>query len=277
MSRKILFDIETTPQSEDHLLALMPPEIANPVMPEELKEIGQVDLTKCPAYGGDEEKKKAWREEQVRKAKEKHEKAISDWKLKAMDGKAKFIGDAALYAERGQTKLFSMRERDLTVCTILDASPEEKAAIKAKKDWPCRVDFNFMTEPDGLKFFHNSSLQMGSAHKAQLTGFYLVGFDFPFLIRRQMILGLPVSRHLMKTPRYFDEDFYIDLHEAWTLGDKQTHTGGLDGLAQILGVKRKTGTGEGFWRMWRDEPVAAILYHLHELDTIQQCAEKMGV
>jgi hypothetical protein len=275
--RNLIFDIETTPLAEERLLALMPPEMANPVMPQELVDVPIVDTTGCPKYGGDTEKQEAWKKEQVSKVMSKWNQAREDWQMKATDAKAKFIADAALHAERGQLKVMSFRDGDVTTCHVMDASKEERAKIEAKKDWPCRVQFIFSSEKAGLALFHQKTQEIGTAFKARLVGYYIIGFDLPFLMRREMIVGEKVSRGLMRTSRYFDEEFYVDLHEAWTMGDKQVHTGGLAGLSKILGVKEKQGSGEGFFRLWRDDVIAALLYHLEELSVIEQCAKKMGV
>lgn len=274
--RHIFFDIETVPLPEAELLALMPPEIANPVMPQELEEVGQVDLSKCPAYGGDATKQNEWREKTVREAKAKYSKAQEDWRIKSMDAKAKFLVDAALYAERGQVKIMSFREGGTTVCIVIDATKEERAKIEAEKSWPSKVNIPFMSEEEALVYFDMRCREIGKSFKAKLIGYFIASFDLPFLLRRQMIRGVKVSRSLVRSSRYFDEEMYVDICDCWRLGDKQASTGGLSGLAKILGVKEKEGTGEGFYRLWRDDVIAAIKYNLNEMLVIEEVAKRVG-
>jgi hypothetical protein len=274
--RYIYFDIETIPRPESELLEMMPPEVANPVLPPELAECPDTDLSKCPAYGGDTGKQFAWKQKARTDTLAKWNASREDWQMKAMDAKAKFIGDAALHAERGQVKLMSFREKGLTTCLVV-SNAEESNAIAAEKTWPCKVRFEICQSESALLLSFNEVVaSCGPRDGGKLVGYYIAGFDFPFSLRREMILGVPLAKELIKNPRYLNDDYYIDIRDCWTMGDKQAHTGGLDGLAKILGIKRKTGDGANFWKMWRDNPVDAINYNLNELDTIEEVAKRVG-
>lgn len=298
--RSIIFDLESVPRPEKELLELMPPELLNPIMPEELRAFVPPDMSKCPAYGGDEAKQNGWKATQIEKARKAHDEKREAWKLQAGEAKQKFISDAALHAPRGQVKIIGLRDvgTGITKCIVIDSTPEEQKKIGAVESWPCKVQFDFLPEANALEFFgeYVETLRSGpKIHKmidpkgnsmiipdstmmndgGKLVGYFIAGFDMPFLCRRAMILGTKIPK-LMKGPRYFDDSLYTDIRECYAMGDKALHTGGLDGLALILGCKRKTGSGEGFFRVWRDDCVAAILYHLHEMDTLEECAGKVG-
>lgn len=281
----LLFDIETVPLPEKELLDLMPPELSSPQMPSELKIFVEPDLSGCPKYNGDINKQMEWQVKTREKSLVSFNEKVSAWQQKAMDEKAKFIGEAALHAPRGKVKLTGYRDviNSLTTIVIADSTKEEQAKINAVKDWPCKVKFFFLTEKETLNFFHEAVYSLGesitpkSIGGSTLIGYYISEFDFRFLIRRAMITGAKIPKRLIKTPRYFDDDLYIDLRDVYLMGEKQLSTDGLDGMAKILGCKRKTASGEGFWSMWRDNPASAILYHINEMDTIEECSRKMGV
>lgn len=257
--KAFLFDVESIPRPEKEMLSLMPREILNP---------GEPDLSKCPEYRGDLAKQEAWKE-----------KTRSEHVMAAAEAKQKWISDAALHAPRGQTKIIGIRDvrESLTRCIVIDATEEEKAEINSVKTWPCKVNFVFASERDALDCFHQFvHTKLGMSERGTLIGYYISGFDFPFLLRRAMIIGAKVAKKLRKG-RYFDNDLYIDLDEEYKMGEKDLKIGGLTGLSKILGVPEKDGSGEGFYRIWRDDPPAAVLYHLKELDVIEACAKKMGV
>lgn len=276
MSRLTFFDCETVPRPEAELLALMPPEMANPIMPAELEIAPDPDLTACPKYNGDEAKQGEWRMKTIAATKGKWMQAREVWSQKAEDAKAKFCNDAALYAERGQLKLMSYRENEKTACVVIDTTQPEREKILAEKHWPSRVVFQFCTEKEALADFHKRTLE-ARTFKAKFCGYWIEGFDLPFTLRRQMLTGSTVSRHLMRTPRYFDDEWFIDLCQCWQMGDKQAHTGGLAGLSKLLGIQEKEGSGEGFYRLWNADPCAAVKYSLAEMLVIEQVAKKMGI
>jgi hypothetical protein len=271
-----LLDIESVPRSESELIAMMPEELRNPIMPQEIASPEPPDLSKCPVYGGDKAKQHAWVEKTSKEWEAKTEKAKEDWQLKAGCAKQDFISSAALHAPRGQVKIIGIRnlEKKLTVCTICDATKEEIAKIRAVKLWPCAVEFNFLDEKTALDKFHDLVIEM--ENKSKFIGYYIAGFDFPFLLRRAMILGAKIATKLRRG-RYFDNNLYIDLDEEYKMGERELKIGGLTGLSKILGVTVKEGSGEGFHRIWRDDPVAAVLYHLNEAQVIEECGRKMGV
>lgn len=288
-----LLDIETIPRPEKELLALMPPELLNPQMPEEIANPPAPDLTKCPVYSGDLEKQRAWKDKTVRETHEKASNIKQNWLLKTAEDKQKWLGDAALHAPRGSVKIIGIRHvaEKRARCLLIDASPEERKKIESIDAWSSRVEFVYASEVEALTAFYEfvhahigrSSARTDFSKESALPapagvliGYYISQFDFRFLIRRAMIIGAKVCKKLVKG-RYFDDSLYIDLDEAYKLGEKELKIGGLKGLSQILGVKVKEGDGENFGNIWRNNPVAAIEYHLAEMLVIEECSRKMGI
>lgn len=256
MATPLYFDLETIPRPEAELLELMPEELLNPPAP---------DFSKCPEYRGDTEKQAAWKK-----------KVQEDADLKIIDGKTKFFADSALHAERGQIKLMTLRREGKTTCHIGGVTPEELKTIKAHDRWPCKVDFVYHASETALLHSFRYTVETLETDGHKLVGYYIAGFDIPFALRRCMVQGVSIPKCIKKTPRRFNDALYSDIRDCWTMGDNQVHTGGLAGLCKILGVKRKEGSGEGFWRLWRDNPAAAIEYNLREMDSIVECAERVG-
>lgn len=296
---------------------VMPPEIANPVMPEELAPFDTEAILAsppnfmdgCPAYitkanpGGDPVKmeayatkqEKAWRDGIAAKAakiigkrlewEQKAEDKRMAWEERQIELKQKFIDDAALSAVTGCVKLIGLRdyEEKKTVIFIAGASAEQMAKLNAAT-YPTPVFFlTWAQEREMLSAFAhgvNAGNVIPSNDDAQsdfrLVGYYTHGFDIPFIFRRSWITGA-TAPYILRKGRYFNDAYSTDVHEVFQLGDKQVKTDGLDGLAKILGTKRKEGSGEGFHRLWNEDPVAAVLYLFRDLDVLEGVAEKMGI
>jgi len=279
--RHFLWDIETVPRPEAELLALMPPPA---VMPEDIKNPPEADLSKCPVYGCDEAKQDAWKQKKLADHAVATEAARSTWEERQIEAKQKFIDDAALSAVTGSVKLIGIRDYEAKVTHILVAGASKEQLDKiGRATYPSIVSFHWMaSERDALHCFAanvNSgavtprNLDHQSAFK--LIGFYTHGFDLPFIFRRCWIMGAAVPWSLRKG-RYFNDSVSLDLQELWKLGDNQVKTGGMDELAKVLGTKRKAGSGERFYALWESDPVGAILYLLGDLDATEEMAVKMG-
>lgn len=296
---------------------IMPDDIKNPIMPEELfgdipawaEPSEELLMDGCPAYkskshpDGDPVKRAEYRkkrydaikskfdEEAIRRGEkqkawlEKSESKKMTWEEKAIEAKQKFIDDAALSAVTGSVKLIGIRDyvNRRNVIHVAGATEEQKGLLNAAF-YPQKTTFLFWeTEQEMLSGFAMDvttgdivTENDDNESDFKLIGYFTHGFDFPFIFRRAWITGAKVA-YLLRKGRYFNGDVSIDLCEAWQLGDRQAHTGGLDGLAKILGTKRKSGNGESFHRLWNESPVAAVLYLIDDLDVSEEAGEKMGV
>lgn len=280
MSRTYLIDCETIPLPEEQLGKLMPPEIATPVMPEDIRNPGEADLSKCPAYGGSEEKQNAWKAKTAQEWKAKAEKRKTEWEERAVDAKQKFIDDAALSATTGSVKLIGLRDYKKKVSHIFIANPTPDEMNKLTdpiETYPSKVEFRaFFTEEKMLTAFTEEINRFTAESDFRLVGFYTHEFDLPFIFRRAWITGARAP-YMLRKGRYWNDGITTDIHETWLLGSKQVKTGGMNALAKALGTKQKSGNGEGFHRLWNEDPVAAVLYLMDDLDVLEEAAVKMGV
>lgn len=283
--RAYILDIETCPLAEVELIKLMPPEVANPVMPESLRNPPPVDLSKCPVYGGSEEKQNAWKATQTTKHAQAAEDARAEWEEKAIGAKQRFIEDAALSPLTATVKLIGIKDHEsgIAYVAVAGATAQEKKCLDAGT-YPCKIAFKFWeTEADMLRAF-SSDINNGSVvdgNQDQSSGFKLVtflgnGFDFPFIFKRCWMLGT-LAPWMLRKGRYWNDSISADLHELWTFFDRSQKTGGLDNVAKILGTKRKTGTGEQFYKLWQSDCVAAVNYLCADLEVTEEAATKMGV
>lgn len=284
MSRFYIFDVETIPLPEKDLIALMPASMTNPVIPEEIKNPQPADLSKCPVYGGDVDKQDAWKQKKIADHAVATEATRSNWEERQIEAKQKFIDDAALSPVTGSVKLIGIKDylHGIAHISIVGASVEQRKKIDAGK-YPCRVHFSwFANEAAMLEVFSNDVncgvVVPGNADNEsdfRLVSFFGNGFDFPFIFKRCWITGAKAPISLRKG-RYWNDAISCDLHELFTFGDRSQKTGGLDQVAKILGTKRKTGTGEAFYRLWEADPIAAVLYLIDDLSCTEEVARKMG-
>lgn len=295
---------------------VMPEHIKNPARPEDLVSFDMEAALKnppdhaggCPAYKskahpeGDPEKiaayktnKEATWKQSLQKQKDRADEKIAAWETdaeakqakweeNAIDGRQKFIDDAALSATTGKTKLIGIRDYStaITYIFVAEATPEEMAKLNAAK-YPCQIRFITYAGEMGMLSAFANGVNAGNVVPSnednesdfKLVGFYTHLFDLPFLIRRSWITGAmaPIS---LRKGRYFRDELSCDLYELWQLGDRQLKTGGLDEIAKALGTKRKTGSGERFHYLWASDPVAAVLYLIDDLDVLEEAAERMG-
>jgi hypothetical protein len=283
--RAYILDVETVPLAESELIKLMPPEVSNPVMPESLRNPPPVDLSKCPVYGGSEEKQNAWKASQTAKHARAAEEARDEWEEKAIGAKQRFIEDAALSPLSATVKLIGIKDHEsgIAYVAVAGATAEEKRRCD-EGAYPCKVELRFWEDEKSMLWAFSSQVNAGfvvDGNQDGSSGFKLVtffgnGFDFPFLFKRCWMLGT-LAPWMLRKGRYWNSDISADLHELWTFGDRSQKTGGLDNFAKILGTKRKTGTGEQFYKLWQSDCVAAVSYLCDDLTVTEEAATKMGV
>lgn len=289
MSKCYLLDLESVALPEARLMEMMPDEIRSPIMPDAIANPGGPDFSKCPAYGGDMERRKEWTQKTIATYKEKSEGARAEWELKASSARQSWMDDAALHAPRSTAKLIAIRDtaEGTTSLMVIDATPEERKRIEAEEAWPCKVKFNFLSETQALEafaaFVDTRVIQRTPvptmekpSERGVLCGYYIERFDLIYLARRAMIKGVKPAVRLRRG-RYFDSDYVIDLDEVYKMGERELHVGGMRGLSRILGVEEKEGDGGMFGDLWKQNPISAINYQLKEVLVLEAMAKKMGV
>jgi hypothetical protein len=288
--KNIILDIETVPQSSEALEAMMPADIAKPEMPAELANPIEPDWElKCPKYGGDETKRQTWIKDSVRKWASAHELALDKWRQTSLESRARFIESAALRAETGHVKMIGLSVNDERTIYLWETDRKlvdiaEKEAVSAK----VALFSPFMREDQMFhRFAKDFMAMMGfeSVIKVEdhpvLITYYGNTFDLPFIARRSAICGecnLMKFLRAYRRGRYLNSDFFIDLHEEWTAGDRETKTGGLEGLAKILGAPiTKNGNGASFYHWYQADPAEGVRYLLNDLSMTEECAKRMGI
>lgn len=108
----------------------------------------------------------------------------------------------------------------------------------------------------------------------QYVGFFITGFDLPFLIRRSWKLGVKVPRGL-RQGRYWDRSI-VDLMDVWNLGDYKGRIS-LDTLSKFLGVGEKNGKGAEFAGLWATDRQKAMKYLMNDLELTARVGKAMGV
>lgn len=279
--KSIYLDIETIPAAAATLEAMMP---ESPQMPQEIASPEEPDwAAKCPKYGGDDEKRQAWITAAAKKWASTTQEAREKWEQGAMESRAKFIESAALRAESGHVKMIGLSidgERSVYLWEQdrAKADAAEKEAVAQK----CALFSAFPLEKQMFtRFAKDFVAMMGEdIEKARVITYYGNTFDMPFLARRSAISGEPALMRFLRLHRrgrYLDSTRFVDLHEEWTQGDRETRTGGLEGLAKILGVPlTKNGDGASFYHWYEANPGDGVAYLLNDLAVTVGCAERLG-
>lgn len=308
--KTIYLDLESIPQSGELLEAQMPDEIRSPVMPGEIENPREPSWDeKCPKYGGDAERRDAWIAAAIKKWVHSTTEAREKWQASALEARARFVENAALRAESGHVKMIGLSvngERTIYLWEpdkeMVSAAEKEATAQKVALFSPFPLeqmmfqrfsrDFIAMMsafEEDGegevsTVVIRKAGLPWGTNPKRpafRVVTYYGNTFDLPFLARRAAICGEPALMRFLRMHRrgrYLDASRFVDLHEEWTGGDRETKTGGLEGLCRMLGVEGKSQPCAGsFYKFYAENPAEGIVYLLRDLAATEACAERMGL
>jgi hypothetical protein len=307
--KTIYLDIETIPQSAEALETMMPEEIRSPVMPTELENPPEPDWqAKCPKYGGDAEKRDAWIADAVKKWTAKTNADRDKWHATALENRARYVENAALRAESAHVKMIGLSVNGER--TIYLWEPDRKMADAAAKEADAQKVALFLMFPlEAMMFqrfakdfvaimmadYENPNAECEQPpkrlpkgvtwspdmHPPRVVTYYGNTFDLPLIARRSAICGEPALMRFLrmhKRGRYLDSTRFVDLHEEWTLGDRETKTGGLEGLCKILGVEGKSSPcGGSFYKFYAENPSEGVVYLLRDLAATEVCARKLGI
>jgi hypothetical protein len=291
--KTIVLDLESIPASTEVLERLMPEEIRSPVMPDELAHPFEPDWSaKCPKYGGDETRQAEWKYAARKKWAANAEEARSKWQQEALDNRARYVENAALHAETGHVKMIGLTV-DGAGTVYLWEPDRAKVAIVEREAAAQKVTlFPFMLEKQMFTRFAKDFVAMMDPHvepnvaaelkdRARVITYYGNTFDHLFMARRAAIVGEPALMRFLRLHmrgRYFDSTRFVDLHEAWVMGDRETRTGGLEGLCKIFGVEGKSAPcgGGTFYKFYNEDPSEGLVYLLRDLAATEACAKRMG-
>jgi hypothetical protein len=112
-----------------------------------------------------------------------------------------------------------------------------------------------------------------------VSGYFIKGFDLPFLIQRAWILGIKVPSRVFNAfkPRYPWSESIVCLQEVWLAGSG-AQFGTRVSLATVLrelGLPGKSGTGADFGALWASDQKAALQYNRDDLAVEMRLAERL--
>jgi len=112
-----------------------------------------------------------------------------------------------------------------------------------------------------------------------VSGYFIKGFDLPFLIQRAWILGIKVPQRIFQPfkPRYPWSENLVCLQEVWLAGSG-AQFGTRVSLATVLrelGLLPKSGSGADFGALWASDQKAALQYNADDLACEMRLAERL--
>jgi hypothetical protein len=115
----------------------------------------------------------------------------------------------------------------------------------------------------------------------RFIGYYSNHFDMPMLIRRSLILRVPVPSWVQNDISQYRPTVFVDLIDIWRCGDRQIHVK-LAVLCGAFGIPVKEGPVEGkffykFWNGTQDQRLEAGNYCLLDVEATRELAKKLGV
>lgn len=300
--KSIYCDIETIPQATEELERAMPDDIRNPICPEEIARPHEFSeeywQAKAPKYGGDQQKRQEWIATAKSKKAAAEAEARDKWQQAALDNRARYVENAALHAETGHVKMIGLSvagertiylwepDRDKVAIAQAEATKQGVALFSPfmlEKQMFTRFARDFIALMEGgtaIATKREMNRVAAELQSTRIITYYGNTFDLPFLARRAAICGEPALMKMLRLyrrGRYLDSTRFVDLHEEWTLGDRETKTGGLSGLCKILGVECKSrDDGSTFYKWYSQNPAEGIAYLLQDLNCTEQCTGRMG-
>jgi hypothetical protein len=112
-----------------------------------------------------------------------------------------------------------------------------------------------------------------------VSGFFIKGFDLPFIVQRAWLLGVKVPTRIFNAfkPRYPWSENIVCLQEVWLAGSG-AQFGARVSLATVLrelGLPSKSGSGADFGALWASDQKAALQYNADDLAVEMQLAERL--
>lgn len=115
-------------------------------------------------------------------------------------------------------------------------------------------------------------------NSGKLAGWFIGGFDLPFIVQRSWKLEVPVPNGVIVSGRYWNGAF-IDLMDVFRLGVRDNF--GLDDVAKFFGFAGKNGEGKEFADKWRsgDEESRreAVAYLTNDISMAVAVGRRIGV
>lgn len=200
--------------------------------------------------------------ERLKEAEKKHrDNAIRDAALNPLTSRCKLAG----FMHEGETTIYCHETDPAKYAILCDCADKWSIGLHARRD-----------EKAFLAAVTGEIIEHAMREDGGLVTYFGNEFDLPFVIKRAWLNGVPVSIQRLKRGRYFRENI-TDLYELWGFGERYPSTGGLSGLAKMLGCERqKTGDGSQFGDIYARDPGEGLAYLIDDLRVTAECAEMMG-
>lgn len=115
-------------------------------------------------------------------------------------------------------------------------------------------------------------------NSGKLAGWFICGFDLPFIVQRSWLREVPVPNGVISSGRYWSATF-IDMMDVFRLGVRDNF--GLDEVARYFGFAGKNGEGKEFadkWRSGNDElRKEAVAYLTNDISMAVAVGRRIGV
>ena len=111
-----------------------------------------------------------------------------------------------------------------------------------------------------------------------LIGHNIIGFDFPFLLRRGLKFGIRPPKTIVNALAQYRPSNLIDTMREWQFGNRAEGFVKLDQLAAFFGTQRKTGDGADFHKKFFgtfEERQEALAYCRNDVVMTAEIAAKM--
>ena len=197
--------------------------------------------------------------------------------------------NALSYFSRKDVKLGNLKDTIKIEAKLAEAKDEflDKAALSPITGKVLAVGFTdgavheILTYESEKEIITETLERIGSQLMQQrpVVGWNIIKFDFPFLFKRAMMLGVPWPQHIWDLKKGYPHSQIIDLMRYWNMGDWKEMTK-MDTVNRFLcGFGKPSGvTGADFARLFNGTPEErekAIDYALNDVKILDSLARKM--
>ena len=197
--------------------------------------------------------------------------------------------NALSYFSRSDVKLGNLRDTIKIEAKLAEAEDEflDKAALSPITGKVLAVGLTdgavheVLTYESEKEIITETLERIGSQLMQQrpVVGWNIIKFDFPFLFKRAMMLGVPWPQHIWDLKKGYAHSQIIDLMRYWNMGDWKEMTK-MDTVNRFLcGFGKPSGvTGADFARLFNGTPEErekAIDYALNDVKILDSLTRRM--
>jgi DNA polymerase elongation subunit (family B) len=197
--------------------------------------------------------------------------------------------NALSYFSRSEVKLGNLRDPNKIEAKLAEAEDEflDKAALSPITGKVLAVGltdgavFEVLTYESEKRLISETLDRIGDQLMKQkpVVGWNIIKFDFPFIFKRAMMLGVPWPQHIWDLKKGYPHSQIIDLMTFWNMGNRMEMTK-MDTVNRFLcGFGKPSGvTGADFARLFNGTPEErekAIDYALNDVKILDSLARKM--